>query len=64
MNKPIINGKGHVIGRRLDNIMLNGNGKVVGRYVAGSDRTVDKRGRNFGQGDQLLRLLGRKEKDE
>lgn len=58
----IINDKGHLIGRRIGEQMLDGNGKVVGRYVAGSDRTVNKEGHNKGKGDQLMRLLGKDDK--
>jgi hypothetical protein len=50
--------KGKVLGRELPNgQLLDGSGRLVGRYNAASDRTLDGKGHNKGQGDQRQRLL-------
>ncbi len=59
MEKKFIDGKGHLIGREVNGMTLDGKGKVVARYVEGSDRTVDGKGKNVGQGDQRQRQLGK-----
>ncbi len=56
-DKKYIDGKGHLIGREVNGVMLDGKGKVVARYIEGSDRTVDGDGKNVGIGDQRLREL-------
>jgi hypothetical protein len=58
-NKIILDGKGHNIGREVNGIMLDGKGKIVARYIAGSNRTVDGKGKNVGVGDQRMRQLGK-----
>ena len=57
MSKPIIDGKGKVIGREVGNVMLDGKGHVAGRYISSSNRTVDGVGKNVGVGNQILLLL-------
>jgi len=57
--KPIIDGKGHVIGRDVNGVLLDGKGKPVARYIFGSDRTVDGKGKNIGVGNQKLKQLGK-----
>jgi hypothetical protein len=58
--KIILDDKGHVIGRELDNgNMLDDKGKLVSRYIESSDRTVDSKGKNVGVGDQRIRELGK-----
>lgn len=58
--KPIINDKGHAIGRELNNgTVLDGKGKIVARYIESSNRTVNNKGRNIGIGDQRIRELGK-----
>jgi hypothetical protein len=59
MNINIIkDDKGRVIGRELPNgNLLDGQGRLSGRYNAASDRTLDSKGHNKGQGDQRQRLL-------
>jgi hypothetical protein len=59
MSKPILDGKGHNIGREVAGNMLDGKGKIVARYIAGSNRTVDGKGKNVGVGDQRQRMLGK-----
>jgi hypothetical protein len=61
--KRILDDKGHLIGRDVNGILLDGNGKVVARYIEGSDRTVDGKGKNVGIGDQRLRELGKNKND-
>ena len=58
-DKIITDGKGHVIGREVNGVMLDGKGKPVARYIASSNLTVDGRGKNVGRGDQRLRQLGK-----
>lgn len=55
----IKDGKGHVIGREVNGVLLDGKGHNVARYIASSDRTVDSKGHNAGQGDQKIRQLGK-----
>jgi hypothetical protein len=55
--KKFLDEKGHLIGREVNGIMLDGKGKVVARYIEGSDRTVDGKGKNVGMGDQKIRQL-------
>jgi len=57
-NKTILNGKGHLIGRQVGDLMLDGKGHKVASYNGSSNRTVDERGRHVGFGDQRLRILG------
>ena len=59
MNKLILDDKGHVIGREVNNNMLDGQGRMVARYIESSDRTVDSKGKNVGVGDQKQRQLGK-----
>ncbi len=59
MTKPILDGKGRVIGREVGGVLLDGKGKPVARFVKGSDRTVDGKGKNIGVGDQRLKQLGK-----
>lgn len=59
MNKVILDDKGHVIGREVNNNMLDGQGRMTARYIKSSDRTVDADGKNVGVGDQRLRELGK-----
>lgn len=59
MTKPIVNDKGHMIGREVGGILLDGKGKVVARLNPGSNRTLDGKGKNIGVGDQRLRQLGK-----
>lgn len=54
-----MDGKGHLIGRLVNDIMLNGQGKNVGRYNESSDRTLDGKGCNLGAGNQILKQLGK-----
>ncbi len=55
----IKDGKGHVIGQKMDNgTLLDGKGHLVGRYVSGCGSTFDAKGKFEGKGDQRLRLLG------
>jgi hypothetical protein len=58
-SKPITDGKGHVIGRIVNDILLNGKGQNVGRYNESSDRTLDGKGKNVGAGNQTLKQLGK-----
>ena len=57
--KPIVDGKGHLIGRIVDSIMLDGKGKNVARFNESSNRTLDGKGHNLGAGDQRLKQLGK-----
>lgn len=59
MTKPIIDGKGHLIGRDVNGIMLDGQGKVVARVIKTSNRTVDGKGKNVGVGDQKIKQLNK-----
>jgi hypothetical protein len=59
--KNILDNKGKLIGRELDNgNMLDSQGRLTARFIAGSNMTVNGKGENKGQGDQRLRLLGDK----
>jgi hypothetical protein len=58
-SKPVLDGKGHVIGRLVNDIMLNGQGKNVGRYNTSSNRTLDGQGKNVGAGNQTIKQLGK-----
>lgn len=55
--KPILDNKGHVIGREVNGILLDGKGHNVARYNESSDRTLDGKGRNVGAGEQKKRQL-------
>ena len=57
--KPILNGRGQVIGRQVNGVMLDGKGKPVARLISSSNRTVDGKGKNVGVGDQRMRQLGK-----
>jgi hypothetical protein len=59
MSKPILNDKGHVIGRQVGDVQLDGNGKVVARVIKSSNLTVDGKGHRVGPGNQLIRTLGK-----
>jgi sporulation protein YlmC with PRC-barrel domain len=59
MSKPIIDNKGHLIGREVNGVMLDGKGHNVSRFISSSNRTVDSKGKNVGVGDQRLRQLGK-----
>ncbi len=54
-----MDGKGHLIGRIVDSIMLDGKGKNVARFNESSNRTLDGKGHNLGAGDQRLKQLGK-----
>lgn len=55
-----VDGKGHLIGRQTaQGVQLNEKGHVVARYIPGSNRTVDQKGKNVGIGDQRQRELGK-----
>ena len=43
--KTITDGKGHVIGREINNMMLDSKGKVVARYIASCNLTLDGQGK-------------------
>lgn len=58
-SKPITDGKGHVIGRIVNSILLNGQGHNVARVDTSSNRTLDGKGRNLGAGDQRIKQLGK-----
>ncbi len=58
MTELIRDGKGHLIGKKLDNgILLDGKGHLAGRYLPGTNTTLDSKGHFEGRGDQTLRLL-------
>ena len=57
--KTFIDGKGKLIGKEVNGVMMDEKGKVVARYIEGSNRTVDGKGKNVGIGDQRLRQLGK-----
>ena len=58
-DKRFVDNKGHLIGREVNGVLLDGKGRNVARYVEGSDRTVDGKGKNIGVGDQRLTQLGK-----
>lgn len=58
-NKTIIDEKGHLIARQVNGVMLDGKGHNLARYIEGSDRTVNGKGKNVGQGDQRERQIGK-----
>jgi hypothetical protein len=61
MTKFIRDEKGRVIGQIADvggvAFVRDGQGRLKGQYIKSADKTLDERGRYFGPGDQLLRLL-------
>jgi hypothetical protein len=57
MSKPILDSRGHVIGREVSGNLLDGKGKMAARYIESSDQTVDGKGKNVGVGDQRLKQL-------
>jgi hypothetical protein len=59
MSKSITDGKGHVIGREVGNVMLDGKGHNVARHNESSNRTLDGKGHNIGVGDQRVKQLGK-----
>lgn len=60
MSEPkYIDGKGHLIGREVNGVLLDGKGHNTARYIEGSNRTVDGKGKNVGVGDQKIRQLGK-----
>lgn len=60
MSKPILDGKGKLIGREVGSgILLDGKGKIAARYIKSSNITVDGKGHKVGVGDQRLRQLGK-----
>ena len=61
-NKLFRDGKGHLIGRQVNGVMLDNKGHNVARYIKGSDRTVDGKGKNVGMGDLREVELGKKKK--
>lgn len=54
-----INDKGKVIGREVNGVLLDGKGKNAARFIEGSNRTVDGKGKNVGVGDQRIKQLGK-----
>jgi len=56
-DKRFMDDKGHLVGREVNGVLLDGKGHNVARYIEGSDRTVDGKGKNVGVGDQRLRQL-------
>jgi hypothetical protein len=54
-----IDNKGKVIGREVNGVLLDGKGKPAARFIQGSNRTVDGKGKNVGVGDQRLKQLGK-----
>ena len=58
-DKKFLDGRGHLIGREVNGVMLDGKGKVVARYIEGSNRTVDGKGKNVGVGDLKIEQLGK-----
>jgi hypothetical protein len=59
MTKPILDGKGRVIGREVSGVMLDGKGHNVARFNQSSNRTLDGKGKNVGVGNQTIRQLGK-----
>lgn len=57
MSKLILDNKGRVIGREVNDNLLDGNGRMVGRFIKSSNITVNDKGENKGRGDQRQRLL-------
>ena len=58
-NKIIIDGHGRLICREVNGVLLDGAGKNVARFISGSNRTVDGKGKNVGVGNQRLRQLAK-----
>ena len=55
----ILNGKGKVIGREVNGVLLDGKGRNTARFNESSNRTLDGKGKNVGVGDQRLKQLGK-----
>ena len=59
MSKPILDGKGRVIGREAGGVLLDGKGHNIARFNQSSNRTLDGKGKNLGAGNQTLKQLGK-----
>ena len=57
--KTFIDEKGHLIGKQVNGNVLDGQGHMLARYIKGSNRTVDKAGKNIGVGDVRIKELGK-----
>jgi hypothetical protein len=55
---------GRIIGRFDGNILRDGTGKIVAKHDEWDDRTRDRSGSIVGNGDQLLRQLGKDQTGE